>query len=88
MYVPNVTLHQDTLAMNFSTCSYVFFKTERIELLLKQYHTSPSTLKLHTLLNISSGNIHRNVCILISKIMNSFLLNCNSMITCVYLMST
>ena len=34
-----------------------FFKTEIIELLLKQYHTNPSTLKLHTLLNITSGNI-------------------------------
>ena len=51
-------------------CDY--FKTERIELLLKQYHTSPSTLKLHTLLNISSGNILGNLCTFISKIMNSF----------------
>ena len=49
-----------------------FFKAERIELLLKQYHTSPSTLKLHTLLNITSGNILRNVCTFISKIMDSF----------------
>ena len=49
-----------------------FFKTERIELLLKQYHTSPSTLKLHTLLNITSRNILRNLCTFISKIMNSF----------------
>ena len=49
-----------------------FFKTEIIELLLKQYHTSPSTLKLHTLLNITSGNILRNLCTFISKIMNSF----------------
>ena len=48
------------------------FKTERIELLLKQYHTSPSTLKLHKLLDISSWNILRNLCTFISKIMNSF----------------
>ena len=47
-------------------CDY--FKTERIEL-LRQYHTRPSTLKLHTLLNISSGNILRNLCTFISKIM-------------------
>ena len=49
-----------------------FFNTERIELLSKQNHTSPSTLKLHKLLNISSGNILRNLCTFISKIMNIF----------------
>ena len=49
-----------------------FFKTERKELLLKQYRTSPSTLKLHTLLNITSGNVLRNLSTFISKIMNSF----------------
>ena len=49
-----------------------FFKTERIEHLLKQYHTSPSTLKLHTLLNITSGNVLRNLCTFIYIIMNSF----------------
>ena len=29
VYVPNVTLHQETLAMNFITCSYVIFLRQR-----------------------------------------------------------
>ena len=57
-----------------------FFQARENRTLLETI-PSPSKLKLHTLLNISSGNILRNLCTFISKIMKSFSSKCNEMIT-------